>query len=84
MSGSLWLLIACVVVMTAWLVTTVWIVVQLAIAATRARDDAKSLRERVVSALVRWPGEHVRSSIAWACLIVLYVALRWGLHALTP
>jgi hypothetical protein len=77
--GPLPFLIACIVVLAAWLVTHVALVVAC------VRTESLSSRDRwlaIVPPITAWFGwrtGHRRTVIGWACLIVLYLVLRVAL-----
>jgi hypothetical protein len=81
-SAALMLLVTCVVVLTAWLTIHVGLVIWC------VRDETLERRHRVLLVLCppctpwfAWKTGHKRAVIGWACLIVLYVALRMTLGA---
>ena len=73
------LLVTCVLVLAAWLVTHVMLVV------TCVRSTELTQRDRWLSLVpplapwLGWRAGRKRTVIGWACLIVLYVSLRTAL-----
>jgi hypothetical protein len=73
------LLLVCIVVLATWLVMHVVLVVACVRAANVAARDRWLSVVPPMTAWVAWRIGRRRTVIAWACLIVLYVALRIAL-----